>query len=263
MSEISVTSFLLGSWQKYHIPGQQFKSPIDGSKLSNVTEHNIPSEDILKFSRNVGIKNLQKLNFHDRAKILKRIGLLLNDAKEKLYSLSYHTGATLKDSYLDIDGGIGTLLVMASKARKEMDESFIHLDGDVEIISRKGTFLGQHIFSPLQGVAVHINAFNFPIWGMLEKLSSSILAGVPTIVKPSASTSFLAQECMKIISESNLLPEGALQFIPGRTNDLLDKLIGQDIVSFTGSSETGFRIRSNPNLIKKSVRFIHFRRFLR
>ena len=136
MSEISVTSFLLGSWQKYHIPGQQFKSPIDGSKLSNVTEHNIPSEDILKFSRNVGIKNLQKLNFHDRAKILKSIGLLLNDAKEKLYSLSYHTGATLKDSYLDIDGGIGTLLVMASKARKEMDESFIHLDGDVEIISR-------------------------------------------------------------------------------------------------------------------------------
>ena len=256
MSEISVTSFLLGSWQKYHIPGQQFMSPIDGSKLSNVTEHNIPSEDILKFSRNVGIKNLQKLNFHDRARILKRIGLLLNDAKEKLYSLSYHTGATLKDSYLDIDGGIGTLLVMASKARKEMDESFIHLDGDVEIISRKGTFLGQHIFSPLQGVAIHINAFNFPIWGMLEKLSSSILAGVPTIVKPSASTSFLAQECMKIISESNLLPEGALQFIPGRTNDLLDKLIGQDIVSFTGSSETGFRIRSNPNLIKNSVKFI-------
>ena len=256
MSEISVTSFLLGSWQKYHTPGQQFKSPIDGSKLSNVNEHDIPSEDILKFSRNVGIKNLQKLNFHDRAKILKSIGLLLNDAKEKLYSLSYHTGATLKDSYLDIDGGIGTLLVMASKARKEMDESFIHLDGDVEIISRKGTFLGQHIFSPLQGVAVHINAFNFPVWGMLEKLSSSILAGVPTIVKPSASTSFLAQECMKIISESNLLPEGALQFIPGRTNDLLDKLIGQDIVSFTGSSETGFRIRSNPNLIKNSVKFI-------
>ena len=256
MSEISVTSFLLGSWQKHHIPGQQFKSPIDGSKLSNVNEHDIPSEDILKFSRNVGIKNLQKLNFHDRAKILKSIGLLLNEAKEKLYSLSYHTGATLKDSYLDIDGGIGTLLVMASKARKEMDESFIHLDGDVEIISRKGTFLGQHIFSPLQGVAVHINAFNFPVWGMLEKLSSSILAGVPTIVKPSASTSFLAQECMKIISESNLLPEGALQFIPGRTNDLLDKLIGQDIVSFTGSSETGFRIRSNPNLIKNSVKFI-------
>lgn len=182
--------------------------------------------------------------------------MLLNEAKEKLYSLSYHTGATLKDSYLDIDGGIGTLLVMASKARKEMDESFIHLDGDIEIISRKGTFLGQHIFSPLQGVAVHINAFNFPVWGMLEKLSSSILAGVPTIVKPSASTSFLAQECMKIISESNLLPEGALQFIPGRTNDLLDKLIGQDIVSFTGSSETGFRIRSNPNLIKNSVKFI-------
>ncbi len=256
MSEISVTSFLLGSWQKHHIPGQQFKSPIDGSKLSNVNEHDIPSEDILKFSRNVGIKNLQKLNFHDRAKILKSIGLLLNEAKEKLYSLSYHTGATLKDSYLDIDGGIGTLLIMASKARKEMDESFIHLDGDVEIISRKGTFLGQHIFSPLQGVAVHINAFNFPVWGMLEKLSSSILAGVPTIVKPSASTSFLAQECMKIISESNLLPEGALQFIPGRTNDLLDKLIGQDIVSFTGSSETGFRIRSNPNLIKNSVKFI-------
>ena len=256
MSEISVTSFLLGSWQKYHIPGQQFKSPIDGSKLSNVSEHDIPSEDILKFSRNVGIKNLQKLNFHDRAKILKSIGLLLNEAKEKLYSLSYHTGATLKDSYLDIDGGIGTLLVMASKARKEMDESFIHLDGDVEIISRKGTFLGQHIFSPLQGVAVHINAFNFPVWGMLEKLSSSILAGVPTIVKPSASTSFLAQECMKIISESNLLPEGALQFIPGRTNDLMDKLVGQDIVSFTGSSETGFRIRSNPNLIKNSVKFI-------
>lgn len=256
MSEISVTSFLLGSWQKYHIPGQQFKSPIDGSKLSHVNEHDVPSEDILKFSRNVGIKNLQKLNFHDRAKILKSIGLLLNEAKEKLYSLSYHTGATLKDSYLDIDGGIGTLLVMASKARKEMDESFIHLDGDVEIISRKGTFLGQHIFSPLQGVAVHINAFNFPVWGMLEKLSSSILAGVPTIVKPSASTSFLAQECMKIISESNLLPEGALQFIPGRTNDLLDKLIGQDIVSFTGSSETGFRIRSNPNLIKNSVKFI-------
>ena len=256
MSEISVTSFLLGSWQKHHIPGQQFKSPIDGSKLSNVSEHDIPSEDILKFSRNVGIKNLQKLNFHDRAKILKSIGLLLNEAKEKLYSLSYHTGATLKDSYLDIDGGIGTLLVMASKARKEMDESFIHLDGDVEIISRKGTFLGQHIFSPLQGVAVHINAFNFPVWGMLEKLSSSILAGVPTIVKPSASTSFLAQECMKIISESNLLPEGALQFIPGRTNDLMDKLVGQDIVSFTGSSETGFRIRSNPNLIKNSVKFI-------
>ncbi len=256
MSESSINSFLLGSWQKPNISKYQFISPIDSIKSYSVFEHNIPSEEILRFSKTEGIRNLQKLNFHDRAKIIKKIALLLDSSKEKLYQLSYHTGATQKDSYLDIDGGIGTLLVMASKARKEMDESFIQIDGEIEIISRKGTFLGQHIFSPLKGVAIHINAFNFPIWGMLEKLSCSILAGVPTIVKASASTSFLAHKCMKIISESNLLPEGAVQFIPGQINDILNRLEGQDIVSFTGSAETGFKIRSNPNLIKQSVKFI-------
>ena len=256
MTEICVESYVMGKWQGNKTRKTHFLSPFDGSKLSVVLQTDISGEEILNFSRREGIKSLQDLNFHERAKAIKQIALLLDKNKDSLYRLSYLTGATLKDSYLDIDGGIGTLLVMSSKVRKEMDENFIGLEGDTEILSKNGTFLGQHILSPLRGVAIHINAFNFPIWGMLEKLSCSILAGVPTIIKASSVTSFLSQACLKIITESNILPKGSIQFIPGNLNNLLNHLNGQDVISFTGSAKTGIGIRSNPNLLRHSVKFI-------
>ena len=196
MSEIYVNSYIKGKWHINETKKTPFLSPIDGSKLSQVTQSDICSKEILNFSRKEGIESLQEMNFHQRAKIIKQVAILLDKNKDALYNLSYLTGATLNDSYLDIDGGIGTLLVLASKVRKEMGENYVDIDGGTEMLSRNGTFLGQHIFSPLKGVAVHINAFNFPIWGMLEKLSCSLLAGVPTIIKASASTSFLTQACI-------------------------------------------------------------------
>ena len=172
-----------------------------------------------------------------------------------MYDLSFDTGATQSDHLIDIDGGIGTMLVFASKGRREMPDSHVYLDGEVEQLSRNGTFLGQHICTPLQGVAVHINAFNFPVWGMLEKVAPTLLAGVPCIVKPATNSCYVTELCVKLMIDSGLLPEGSLQLVSGGLGDMLDRLGMQDVVSFTGSADTALKLRSNPILLENSVRF--------
>ncbi|MCB0334067.1 MAG: phenylacetic acid degradation bifunctional protein PaaZ, partial [Bdellovibrionales bacterium] len=192
---------------------------------------------------------------HERGRMLKDLAQYLMGRKKEFYEVSKATGATKLDSWIDIEGGIGTLFVTSSKGRREVpDETFL-IDGPMEHLSKGGTFVGAHICVPLQGVAVHINAFNFPCWGMLEKLSSTFLAGMPAIVKPASATSYLSQKMVLAMLESGILPEGALQIICGGVGDLFDHLTCQDVVTFTGSAQTGRKLRSHPKIIENSVRF--------
>jgi oxepin-CoA hydrolase/3-oxo-5,6-dehydrosuberyl-CoA semialdehyde dehydrogenase len=204
----------------------------------------------------VGGPALRAMDFHQRARMLKALAQYLDGRKEELYALNPLSGATRADGWIDIDGGIGTMFVFASKGRRDMPEGQIHLDGDLEQLSRGGTFLGQHVAVPLHGVAVHINAFNFPVWGMLEKLAPTLLAGVPAIVKPATATAYLAHAAFRMMIDSGLLPDGAVQLVIGSTGDLLDRLGPQDVVSFTGSADTAFLLRSNPSLLRRGTRFI-------
>ena len=196
------------------------------------------------------------MTFHDRARMLKALALHLGQHKQALYDLSFATGATQSDHLIDIDGGIGTVFVFASKGRREMPDSDIYLDGSIEQLSREGSFLGQHICTPLQGVAIHINAFNFPVWGMLEKLAPTLLAGVPAIVKPATATCYVTELAVKIMIDSGILPTGALQMVAGGLGDMLDRLTAQDVVSFTGSADTALKLRSSPHLLAHSIRFV-------
>ncbi|MBD5635274.1 MAG: phenylacetic acid degradation bifunctional protein PaaZ, partial [Candidatus Eremiobacteraeota bacterium] len=194
--------------------------------------------------------------FHQRAALLKELGTYLNERKAPLYELSNETGATKRDNFVDIDGGIGTLFSYASKGRRELPAGNVVVEGELESFGKKGTFGGRHILSPLQGVAVHVNAYNFPCWGMLEKLAPAFLAGVPSIVKPATATSYLAHAAFELIVQSGLLPPGAVQLIVGRTGDLLDHLEGQDVLSFTGSLGTSLALRNHPAVAEKAVRFV-------
>jgi oxepin-CoA hydrolase/3-oxo-5,6-dehydrosuberyl-CoA semialdehyde dehydrogenase len=188
--------------------------------------------------------------------MIKALALHLGQHKQALYDLSYATGATLADHKIDVDGGIGTMLVFASKGRREMPDAQVYLDGPVEQLSRQGSFLGQHICTPLQGVAIQINAFNFPVWGMLEKLAPALLAGVPSIVKPATATCYVTERAVRIMLDSGILPEGALQLVAGGLGDMLDHLTCQDVVGFTGSAATALKLRSKPHLLKNSIRFV-------
>ncbi|HWA91704.1 MAG TPA: phenylacetic acid degradation bifunctional protein PaaZ [Rhizomicrobium sp.] len=207
-------------------------------------------------ARNVGGPALRAMTFHQRAKMLKALGDAIMARKDELYALSANTGATKSDSWIDIEGGAGTLYSYASKGRRELPNDRILLDGPPEGLSKRGTFMGQHVYTSLQGVAVHINAFNFPVWGMLEKLSPTLLAGVPAIVKPASAGVSLAEAAFRILEDAKVLPEGAIQLIIGGVGDLFDHLTGQDVVSFTGSAETAARLKSHPVVIREGVRFI-------
>ena len=210
---------------------------------------------MLGFAREHGGPALRAMTFHDRARMLKALALHLMEHKQALYDLSYDTGATLSDHKIDVDGGIGTMLVFASKGRREMPDAHVYLDGAPEQLGREGQFMGRHICTPLQGVAVHINAFNFPVWGMLEKLAPTLLAGVPAIVKPATATCYVTEHCVRLMLDSGLLPKGALQFVSGGLGDMLDLLGCQDAVAFTGSADTALKLRGNPKLMENSVRF--------
>jgi oxepin-CoA hydrolase/3-oxo-5,6-dehydrosuberyl-CoA semialdehyde dehydrogenase len=187
--------------------------------------------------------------------MLKAVAKMLTERKEEFYKLSYSTGATKSDSWIDIDGGISTVFVYASKGARELPDSRIYVDGAVEALSKTGTFVGQHICVPLEGAAVHINAFNFPVWGMLEKLAPTLLAGVPAIVKPATATSYLTEQVFRRIVESAILPEGSIQLVCGSLGDLFEHLTCQDVVSFTGSASTAQKLRQHPTIIAESVRF--------
>jgi len=234
----------------------EIASAIDGAPVATTGSGGLDFGAMLAHARDVGGPALRKLTFHERARMLKALGLVIMARKEELYELNYSTGATRKDGWIDIEGGAGTLFSFSSKGRRELPDAHVLLDGQIEGLSKNGTFVGQHIYTSLQGAAVHINAFNFPVWGMLEKLAPTLLAGVPAIVKPASATSYLTEAAFRIMIEADVLPPGAIQLIVGGVGDLFDHLTGQDMVSFTGSAHTALKLKSHPAVLRESVRFV-------
>src|SRR5882757_4867026 len=250
-----LASFIRGSWSAGQ-DSTEVLSAVTGNVVALATSGGFDMREILSYGRTVGGRNLRRLTFHQRAAMLKKLADHLTNHKEPLYKLSFQTGATRTDAMIDVDGGIGTLFAYASKGRRELPNSKFLLDGDIEGLSKSGTFVGQHIVMPLRGVAIHINAFNFPCWGMLEKLAPALLAGVPVVTKPATVTSYVAHALARMIAASGLLPEGAFQFIVGSTGDLFDHLTCQDVVSFTGSAETSQKLQRHPVIAREAVRFV-------
>ncbi|MFG6578860.1 phenylacetic acid degradation bifunctional protein PaaZ [Sulfitobacter sp. 1A13191] len=250
-----IHSYAAGEWLAPGAGARNIASAITGEVIAQAGNDALDAGAMLGFAREHGGPALRAMTFHDRARMLKALALHLMEHKQALYDLSYDTGATLSDHKIDVDGGIGTMLVFASKGRREMPDAHVYLDGAPEQLGREGQFMGRHICTPLQGVAVHINAFNFPVWGMLEKLAPTLLAGVPAIVKPATATCYVTEHCVRLMLDSGLLPKGALQFVSGGLGDMLDLLGCQDAVAFTGSADTALKLRGNPRLMENSVRF--------
>ena len=255
MGLLNVHSFAAGRWISPDTSARSIENAVTGEVMAQAGSA-LDATAMLDYARNIGGSALRAMNFHDRARMLKALAAHLAQHKQALYDLSFATGATQSDHLIDIDGGIGTMFVFASKGRREMPDGHIYLDGEVEQLSRNGTFLGQHVCTPLRGVAVHINAFNFPVWGMLEKLAPTFMAGVPAIVKPATATCYVTELAVRIMLDSGILPAGALQLVSGGLEDMLDHLGHQDVVSFTGSADTAFKLRSAPHLLKNSIRFV-------
>lgn len=249
-------SFTGGHWFAGTGDRVDVRSAVDGRVIARVSSEGVDFGAAVRFAREVGGPALRAFTFHARAALLKDIASYLQQHKAELYDVSFDTGATLRDHSVDVDGGIGTLFSYASKARRELpDERFV-LDGGLEPLGKRGTFVARHILTSLHGVAVHINAYNFPVWGMLEKLAPALLAGMPAIVKPATASAYVASAAFRLIVDSGILPEGAVQFVAGSTGDLLEHLGGQDVVSFTGSLETSLRLRAHRVVAEKAVRFI-------
>ena len=247
-------NYALGKWVDGVGNGRMLLDAVDGSEIAIADSHGLDFEAMLRYGREVGNTHLRKMTFHERGRMLKALALHLMQKKEIFYELSYRTGATRNDSWIDIEGGIGNLFANASLRNKFANETY-HVDGEVVGLSKGGTFIGHHIMVPKEGVAVHINAFNFPIWGMLEKIAVNFLAGVPAIVKPATVTAFLTEAVVREIHASGILPAGALQLICGSAEGLLDHVTSQDVVTFTGSASTGLMLKSNPRVLGQSVPF--------
>ncbi|MBF9029447.1 phenylacetic acid degradation bifunctional protein PaaZ [Rhodobacterales bacterium HKCCE3408] len=251
-----IQSFAAGQWVGPDSAARPIADAATGEVFAEAGRGSIDAEAMLAWARDTGGSALRAMGFHDRAKMLKALAEYLNDRKDALYDLSFRTGATQKDHLIDIDGGIGTVFVFASKGRREMPDGQVYLDGAVEQLSRNGTFVGQHIATPLPGAAIHINAFNFPVWGMLEKLAPTLLAGMPAIVKPATASCYVTELCVRFILDSGILPDGALQLVTGGLGDMLDHLGPQDVVSFTGSAATALKLRQTPAIVQNSTRFL-------
>ncbi len=245
----------LDRWVEGGGEGKLLTSAVDGSPVASISSDGLDFGDILSHARNVGGSNLRELTFHERGEMLKALAKYLMEHKKEFYALSTSTGATRSDSWIDIDGGISTLFVFSSKGRREMPNSHVYLDGPPEVLSKNGTFSAQHIYTPKLGAAVHINAFNFPCWGMLEKLAPALLAGVPAIVKPASSTAYLTEQMVRRIHASGILPNGALQLICGGVGDLFEHLNCQDTIAFTGSKNTAEYLQQHPRVVSESVAF--------
>ncbi|MCL6283749.1 phenylacetic acid degradation bifunctional protein PaaZ [Ruegeria sp. 2012CJ41-6] len=256
MTLMQVSSYAAGTWIAPGGGARRIDSAITGQPLAEAGNDALDVQAMLAYARDIGGPALRALTFHDRARMLKALAQALSDHKQALYDLSYDTGATRKDHQFDIDGGIGTMFVFASKGRREMPDGQVYLDGEVEQLSRNGTFLGQHICTPLQGVAIHINAYNFPVWGMLEKLAPTLLAGVPAIVKPATASCYVTEQAVRIMLDTGILPDGALQLVSGGLGGMLDHLGAQDVVSFTGSATTALQLRQTPAIMRNAVRFV-------
>lgn len=232
------------------------ESAVTGEVYAETGSGGLDFAAMLDHARTVGGPALRAMTFHQRAWLLKNLANAIMARKEELYELSYETGATRTDGWIDIEGGASTLFSFSSKGRRELPNGRILLDGAMEPLSKGGTFVGQHVWTSLQGVGLHINAFNFPVWGMLEKLAPTILAGVPAIVKPASATGYLAEAAFRIMIKADVLPPGALQLIMGGVGDLFDHLTLQDVVSFTGSAQTAMKLQTHPVIARESVRFI-------
>jgi oxepin-CoA hydrolase/3-oxo-5,6-dehydrosuberyl-CoA semialdehyde dehydrogenase len=247
-------NYITGSWVKGADEGQLLFNAVTGEPIARASSRGLDFKAMIEYARKTGNPNLRRLTFHERGRMLKALALHLRKHLEKFYALSYKTGATKADSWVDIEGGIGNLFANASLRRKFPDEPFC-IDGESHNLSRQNTFMGTHILVPREGVAIHINAFNFPVWGMLEKCAVNWLAGMPAIVKPATLTSYLTEAVVKEIIASGILPEGALQLICGSAGDLLNHVGSQDVITFTGSASTGQMLKSNPRILQENVPF--------
>ncbi|ANY05514.1 phenylacetic acid degradation bifunctional protein PaaZ [Pseudonocardia sp. HH130630-07] len=248
-------SHLAGSWCTGSGDGRPLHDAVTGAEIARISADGLDLGAALDHGRRTGGPALRELTFHQRAALLKALGQHLREHRDELYAVSARTGATLADSRFDVDGGIGVLLAYASKAKRELPADTVFVEGAVEPLGRGGTFLGQHVLTPRHGVAVQVNAFNFPVWGPLEKLAPAFLAGVPTLIKPASPTAFLTARLVELIVGSGLLPDGAVQFVAGSLGDAFEHLTGQDLVSFTGSAATAQTLRSHPSIVRNAVRF--------
>lgn len=247
-------NYITGNWIIGDGDGQTLYNAVTGESIGAASTKGLDFKSITDYARTVGNPALRKMTFHARGNMLKALALHLRNHLDKFYAISYQTGATKADSWVDIEGGIGNLFSNASLRRKFPDEVFC-IDGESHNLSEHKTFMGTHILSPKEGVAIHINAFNFPVWGMLEKIAVNLLAGMPCIVKPATVTSYLTEAVVKEIIASKILPEGALQLVCGSAGDLLDHVTSQDVVTFTGSASTGLMLKSNPIILREAVPF--------
>jgi len=247
-------NYIGGSWVTGDGDGQVLYDAVTGEEIARATTEGLDFASTLDYARRVGNPVLRKMSFHDRGRMLRALATYLGERKDKFYQVSYKTGATKADSWIDIEGGFGNLFTNASLRRKFPDLPYC-VDGDPVNLSKGGTFMGHHILVPKEGAAIHINAFNFPVWGMLEKCAVNWLAGVPAVVKPATITSYLTEAVVKEIIASGILPDGALQLICGGAGDLLDHVTSQDVVTFTGSKSTGLKLRSHPRILNESVPF--------
>ncbi len=250
-----VESFIAGNWIAPGEGARTISHAITSDVIAEAGNDALDFGSMIDFAKSKGSVALRAMNFHQRADMLKKLALYLNEHKEKLYDVSFATGATATDHMIDVDGGIGTLFVYASKGRKELPESEILIDGDREPFGKTGVFLGQHVYTSKPGVTIHINAFNFPVWGMLEKLAPSLLAGMPSVVKPATVSCYVTEACVRLMNDSGVLPEGAVQLVTGGLGNTLDLLTCQDMVTFTGSADTAMHLRGSGSLLANGVPF--------
>jgi oxepin-CoA hydrolase/3-oxo-5,6-dehydrosuberyl-CoA semialdehyde dehydrogenase len=247
-------NYIKGHWVQGDGDGQILYNAVTGAPVISASTKGLDFSGMMSFARNTGNPNLRRMSFHERGRMLRSLALYLMDRKEEFYRISYMTGATRADSWIDIEGGFGNLFSYASLRRKFPDLPYA-MDGEPLNLSKGNSFMAQHILVPREGVAVHINAFNFPVWGMLEKCAVNWLAGMPAVVKPATLTSFVTEAVVKAIVESAILPEGALQLICGSAGDMLDHVASQDVITFTGSAVTGKMLRSHPRIHEENVPF--------
>ncbi|HIF14925.1 MAG TPA: phenylacetic acid degradation bifunctional protein PaaZ, partial [Bacteroidetes bacterium] len=251
---MEVKNYALGKWVSGTGNGVDLFHAITGEHLGNCSSEGLDFKDMMNYAKEKGGTALRKMTFQERGRMLKALALFLTERKKKFYALSAATGATKIDSWIDIEGGIGNLFANASLRRQFPDLPY-YVDGEMAPLSKEGTFIGHHIMVPKRGVAIHINAFNFPIWGMLEKIAVNLMAGVPAIVKPSEYTCYLTELMVKEILDSGILPDGSLQLVCGLGRGIIDHVGSEDIVTFTGSAATGKKLKALPHLIEESVPF--------
>jgi len=247
-------NYVTGSWIEGDGEGQPLYNAFNGEIITHASTKGLDFAGILDYARKKGNPALRRMTFPERGRMLRALAMHLREHLDKFYRISYLTGATRADSWIDLEGGIGNLFSYASLRRKFPDEPFC-LDGEGHSLGKAGTFMGQHLLVPKEGVAIHINAFNFPVWGMLEKIAVNLLAGVPAVVKPATVTSFLTEAVVREIASSGILPPGALQLICGSAGDLLDHVEAQDVVTFTGSASTGQQLKAHPRILRENTPF--------